>query len=80
MDALIRELETLRNREDVPNTRIVGAVIATGNEQTGGGRVQDLPDLLFGGRGRGRRELADQPAQCGDEVRIGRCDLLDPHG
>ena len=29
MEALIRELETLRNRDDVPNARIVGAVIAT---------------------------------------------------
>jgi hypothetical protein len=29
LDALIRELETLRDRDDVPNTRIVGAVIAT---------------------------------------------------
>ena len=29
MEALIRELETLRDRDDVPSARIVGAVIAT---------------------------------------------------
>ena len=29
MDTLIRELEMLRDRPDLPNTRILGAVIAT---------------------------------------------------
>jgi hypothetical protein len=55
------------------------AVVAAGNEQAGGGRVQNLLKMLFGRRGRRRGELRDQPAQRGYELRVNRRDLFDLH-